>query len=265
MAVACARSAQRLRNATRGLSSRLRGLLLRDAARGRTGGVVCARRRGWPASLAASHRVAVPLVLPGWRLVPGWHGGIAAHQTRAALRRAAARARPPGRATLLPLPRPRHKPLKERAVYQALAMAAARTTFATTGVGGEAPPPPPAPTVQPVAAEVPAATALETERKRGGREMEEGRARRDRDRIVEEEEEGAREAAPKVHTFVLAYTLLIALTAFGLAIAGGATNYWVSVRPARAARRAAPAGSHAQQTASCCVQPSCHLAILLLS
>ena len=214
--------------------------------------MICAAAACVGASLAASHSVAVPLVLPGWRPLPGWHRRIAAHHTRAALRTAAACARPLGRATVLPLPRLRHKPLKERAVYQALAMAAARTTFATTGVGGEAPPPPPAPVVQPVAAEVPAATALETERKRGGREMEEGRSRRDRDRIVEEEEEGAREAAPKVHTFVLAYTLLIALTAFGLAIAGGATNYWVSVRPARAASRAAPAGLRSSQNASCC-------------
>lgn len=130
-------------------------------------------------------------------------------------------------------------------MYQALAlsagsaMAAARTTFATTGVGREmeSPPPPPAPVIQPVAAEVPAVSSLETERKRGGRELEEGRGRRER--IVEEEEEGAREAAPKVHSFVLAYTLLLALTALGLTIAGGATNYWVSVRAGCAQRTAA--------------------------
>ncbi len=133
--------------------------------------------------------------------------------------------------TLLPLPRPHHKPLRERAIYAAMA---ARTTFATTGVGASSAPTTPQvsqPIVaQPVAAEVPggAVVALETEprRKRGERAEETG----------EEEAERAREEAPVVSTALLAYALLLGLTALGLGIAGGATNYWVSVRCAASAQ-----------------------------
>ncbi len=148
--------------------------------------------------------------------------------------RAHRHSRAPPPATALPLPRPRHKPLRERTVYETIASAAAsamaaRTTFATTGVS-EAPPP-----VQP---SVPAATvevpvtpvvALETEeprRKRGERISEEG---------VAAGEERAEEVEPAVQTFLLSYALLLALTAFGLGIAGGATNFWVVRRALRCA------------------------------
>ena len=111
---------------------------------------------------------------------------------------------------------------------------AARTTYATAGVGEE--PPPPVST-QPVAAEVTQPVALETEprRKRGERISEEG---------VPREEEEAPETPTGVRVFVVAYALLLGLTAFGLGIAGGATNFWVTVRARRrreARRRACAA------------------------
>ena len=246
----------------------------------------CAARGALRVAVAARVRGRASLF---GRPLPAWHRGESAlgpvrqagtaRLAPASRRRAIPRRAPcPSRvcfATVLPLPRPRHKPLKERAVYQALAlsagsaMAAARTTFATVGAGREmeAPPPPPAqPVIQPVAAEVPAVSSLETERKRGGRELEEGRGRRDRERIAEEEEEGAREAAPKVHSFVLAYTLLLALTALGLTIAGGATNYWVSVRLPHAQRTAAMPQSRAAAATTRCDAPFlCCLIRLLLT
>lgn len=233
----CGLLGERARQAAALRAARCALLRLRGCTDGRRGlGGRC--QPGARRVIALGHRARLSL--------PGWHRPrVVAPVPRRApnpSRVCSSRARS---ATVLPLPRPRHKPLRDRAVYQALAlsagsaMAAARTTFATTGVGREmeSPPPPPAPVIQPVAAEVPAVSSLETERKRGGRELEEGRGRRER--IVEEEEEGAREAAPKVHSFVLAYTLLLALTALGLTIAGGATNYWVSVRAGCAQRTAA--------------------------
>ncbi len=143
---------------------------------------------------------------------------------------------------MLPLPRPRHKPLRERSIYAVIAASfsgarpaatmsgtAARTTYATTGIAEETPlppPPPVTPVVTPVVTTDVPRVALETEeprRKRGERA----------ERVSEEGEERAEEVAPVVSTFILSYTLLLALTAFGLAIAGGATNFWVVVRCVR--------------------------------
>ncbi len=129
------------------------------------------------------------------------------------------------RGIALHAPRPR---LRDVDTYRVMA---ARTTFATTPIQGEVAPPPPAAVpvsrgvsesaAQPVVISATTQPAeIETRRKTGRRDVE----------AAEREEERFDPNPPGLHAFALTYAFLLGLVALGMAIAGGATNYWVTVR-----------------------------------